>query len=292
MTAFAGGQRKRKPPRRLSIVVNVIGAMTVSGIVLWVGGFTSPEWWQWLTTPKPAPIAKAPVQPPGKPVGIAPIAPKGNDSSVSPIPLRLLLVHVQLGPTPHEGSAQIGVVRESPQTYQAGALLENGARLVEIHPDYVLLQKDGRSTRLYLDGVDAGRAANDALLTVGKAQETTAPAKITSTETVTDYIRPAPLYEGSDLVGFQVYPAARAAVFYQMGLQPGDLITEVDGSPMTDPVMAWEIFHQLAQGGDFTATIKRHDALLSVPLDGSLIVSAEQARTQPVSPAVMANTTP
>jgi len=111
----------------------------------------------------PAPASRPPTQP----SGLAPPAPLGNDSSVSKVPLPLILAGTLPGRNAREGEALIGVNENSPQTYKAGALLINGARLVEIYPKYVVLEKDGRSARLYLQNTKGSADANDAVLAVG-----------------------------------------------------------------------------------------------------------------------------
>lgn len=145
----AAVQNTRRKRRSLTIrLVNIAGGAVVILVIIWQTGMMSKGWWEWFTAAKPIVVAKPSARPPPKAIGIAPPAPKGNDSSISPVPLQLVLVRVQLGRRITEGSAEIGVVRESPQTYQAGALLENGARLAEIHSDYVTLRKDGHSAQL------------------------------------------------------------------------------------------------------------------------------------------------
>src|SRR4051794_33361966 len=100
---------------------------------------------------------------------MAPPIPMGNDSSSSKTPLPLILTGTSPGRNAREGHAYIGVNKDSPQTYMAGALLVNGARLTEIYAQYVVLEKSGKSVRLYLldskEGTN-GKALND-LLTVG-----------------------------------------------------------------------------------------------------------------------------
>jgi hypothetical protein len=264
--------------------INVVaGATVVTLVIMWQTGMTSKGWWEWFTTPKPTPVAKtAPVHPPTKAIGIARPLPKGNDSSVSPDPLRLVLVRVHPGRSLTEGAADIGVFRDSPQTYQAGALLESGARLVEIHTDYVLLRKEGRSARLYLGNSSVGGKSGDSgLLIVGGSKETPSPAKVTSREVLTDYIRPSPIYDGENLVGYQVYPGANRTPFDQMRLQPGDVIIELNGVPLLEPATAWDILRQLTDGTSVSALVKRHDATEQMTLDGAWIVAAEEAKRQP-----------
>jgi type II secretion system protein C len=289
MQAIKTSSKTRSPKRRLLFVlINMLGGLAVALLIIWETGLDPFKLWQHATAPKAIAIAKAPAHPPNKAIGLIPPTPKGNDSSISPEPLALTLVQVHLGRNASEGSAEIGVVRESPQTYQAGAMLENGARLSEIHSDYVLLKKGNKLARLYLENAHStGKIGDTAMLTVGGAIEAPPPAKITSREILTDYIRPNPVYDGDAVVGFQVYPGAKSGPFSQMGLQAGDLVTEIDGTPLSDPVLAWSIFHQLAEGSAFAATVKRKGSVQSVSLDGSLIVSAEESHSQQATQAML-----
>jgi type II secretion system protein C len=188
----------------------------------------------------------------------------------------------------HEGTAQIGTVRESPQTYQADALLENGARVAEIHADYVLLQKGARAVRLYLDtSPAAGKSLGSALAMVGPIPVPPAPAKGPSREVLTDYIRPSPQYDGETLLGYQVYPGAKSGPFAQMGLRAGDIILAIDGTPLTDPTIAWDMFRQLVDGSIHTASIRRTTQMHELSLDGKFIANAEEAIAQQPAQAML-----
>jgi hypothetical protein len=277
-------QKQQQPKGRTWIfrVVNVVGASAVTLLIIWETGLMSPRWWQWLTEPKPTQVAKAPARPSSKPIGIAPPAPKGNDSSVSPVPLQLILVAVNPGQSINEGWAQIGVVRESPQTYQAGAILENGARLAEIHSNFVLLRRGSHSARLYLEGAPAaGNSGDTAMLVVGGMKDIPPPAPVTSREILTDYIRPTPVFDGERVVGYQIYPGGNSTPFAQMGLQPGDVLVEVNDVPLTDPAVAWDLLRQLNDGISLSGVVRRRGAFEHVTLEGALIVRAEQEKQRP-----------
>ncbi len=262
-----------------SRIVNVIGASAVTLAILWESGITSRDWWdRFIASKSPVAMVLAPKRSPGKAVGIAPRMPKGNDSSLSKVPLPLMLLSVKPGRNTHEGFAEIGVVRESPQTYQVGALLENGARIEEIHSDHVLLRKGAQVVPLYLAAMNYARREHSVLLTVGGIaikKPSSAPTK----EILTDYIRPSPLYDGTRLLGFQVFAGSKPGPFDQMGLKAGDVITEVDGISLQEPQSAWEILRQIADGAVLHALVKRGDVLEQVTLDGNLIELAEAARS-------------
>jgi type II secretion system protein C len=151
--------------------------------------------------------------------------------------------------------------------------------LVEIYSDYVVLQKDGRTARLYLSGRPVFGGSGDAtLLVVGGASKPMTPARITSREALTDYVRPSPVYDGDSLLGYQVYCGAKAGPFTQLGLQPGDLITTIGGTPLNEVSAAWEVLRTLMDGAVLEAIVKRHGETVGITLDGSILTRAEEAR--------------
>jgi general secretion pathway protein C len=261
-------------PRAISI-------LGVSGIMLAImraAGWLPNTAWQGLGAAKRTQVVAVTALSPFSQTTIVPAVPKESGSRILPNPLTLILVSVVPGRTAPEWSAQIGVVRESPQTYMVGAMLENGARLMEIQSDYVVLQKDGRTAWLYLSSGPNSGQGDVAILKVDGNRQARAPARITSREALTDYIRPSPVYDGDNLLGYEVYPGVKMDPFARMGLQPGDVITEIDGAPLTDPGAAWDILHELMTGGVLLAVVKRRSSVEHITLDGSLLVRAEESR--------------
>lgn len=263
---------------RVRLVACLMGFPVAVIVVLLQTGVLSRYRGESVTAPKQPFLPTASIRVPTKAIVVTPPVPTRNDSSLSPVPLPLFLVSVKPGRSIREGAAQIGVVRESPQTYQAGALLENGARLTEIHADYVLLERDGHTARLYLADARPGATA-DKLAMVG-GNERAAPAAITSREPLTAYIRGGPLFEGTRVVGLRVYAGSRPEPFFRMGLQQGDVITAIDGVAVEDLTSSWERLRGIVDGAVLTASVKRNSEVLQVRLDGGLVASAEAAGSQ------------
>jgi type II secretory pathway component PulC len=194
----------------------------------------------------------------------------------------------------HEGTADIGVSGHPPHTYVAGAILANGARLIEIYADHVRLEKDHRVVSLYREGgirADTSASALSDLLTVGGTQALLAQPD--SHEELTDYIRPAPVYSGAAVVGLQVYAGRQAGIFAQLGLQPGDVITAIDDVPLSEVQTALDQLHRLTQGEVVAAAVQRKGERISLSLDGSLIGAARQGETSTsVVPVVQAAAVP
>jgi type II secretion system protein C len=182
----------------------------------------------------------------------------------------LILTGTVLGRNLNEGRAFIGIDESNPQTYSAGAILANGARLSLIAKDYVVLEKDGQSVRLYQQTVKHRSVRNNALLRVGGTSSSEA-APANYVETFSQFIRVNPIYAGDALRGYEVYPGRRSAVFSRLGLRSGDVITALDGSPITDGEAAMQLLEQLATGVAMSATVDRKGTRQIVGLDGALL---------------------
>jgi len=253
----------------------VVLAGLLGATALWVADFSPREWLQAFTLapPKlqPKPRPEAPI------VAVQP-RPRGTDSSVSPVPLTLHLVATRPGRNAREGYADIGVDVRSPQTYRAGGLLANGARIEEIYTDYITLTRNGNATRLYLDGKvpvneQPSAAAVAGTLTVGDVSAHK-DAAVDSQELLTDVIRVSPVYEGEALKGLEVYANERSDVFQRLGFEPGDRIQAIDGAPVRDAAAAIGTLRHLTEGQMLMVVVERAGARKTLALDGTIVWEA------------------
>lgn len=249
-----------------------------------------PRWYeeilQWLRpTPLAPPIkSAADSRPIGPPVSVTPMRPEGTDSSISNVRLPLLLARTQRGRNSHEGFAEIGIRARSPQTYAAGALLANGARLTEIYDHYVVLERNGRTVRLDLQGeARAPAAPTDELLMVGGTSEKEVSMEV-SEEPLTTYVRPTPLFKGDHLYGVALYPGREAGVLSDLGLQTGDVLTGINGRPISDAASAFAALRTIAQGALLNVDVERQGVSQPLSLDGSLVTRAISRASQPNPP--------
>jgi general secretion pathway protein C len=287
----SSGPELRK--RALSRVAALGVAATVVA-VLWAAGMPPSQWLaaienifaQPAAAPdRPLSAERQAIAPSSLPQSPSQAEPKqdlsGTDSSTSAVPLPLYLLAVTPGRNSAEGSASIGTNVDNPQVYAAGAILANGARLTEIHDDYVVLAREERVARLYLyDRRKVASTAGDDLLTVGGTPEA-AKVKPASREVLTDYLRPSPVYDGEALLGYQVYPGTKSGVFAQLGLQPGDMITAVDDMPLNEPAQALEMLRQLTDGVVLKLSIVRKQSRLQISADGALVTTDREQAALP-----------
>jgi len=92
-------------------------------------------------------------------------------------------------------------------------------------------------------------------------------------------MRPNPVYDGDVLRGYQMYPGKNAAVFTRLGLQPGDIVTTVNGAPFTVSESGFDIFRQLLDGAALAVSVLRNGKQQSITLDGSVIVADRETTT-------------
>lgn len=199
-------------------------------------------------------------------------------------PLRLFAVRP--GGSSRQGIAVLGADEASSRTYVAGALFENGARLTELYADHVVLVRGGKNYKLYLP--DKGRS--DLLakpdtpgLTIGGFSPAQ-PPPATPPIRVSDAVRVAPVYEGTQIAGYSVYAGSRATQFERWGFKAGDVLVSLGGQPLTTSEQMESLLDQLAQGGTLTGEVRRGEERVTVTLDGNALLAAAPVRTELGSP--------
>lgn len=273
--------------RRHWLVVVVVAAMLV-------GAFSAQSLWPFLalhlfhgaeedaSARRPS-LPAVSVHPPV--AAIPPVDPAlarlGTDDVGSDSPRMLHLVETHPGETNHEGLARIGTDPRNPQTYSVGSVMLNGARLIEVYADHVVLERSGEKVGLYLDskGSQTSRAMPADLLLVGgdppKALQN--QPEVASGQThnpmLADFVRSNPVFDGDRLRGVELFPGLRAGAFARLGLVEGDVITAVSGTAVTDASEVVNQLDQLLAGSTLEVTVKRGAQTIQVNLSGSVLSS-------------------
>jgi general secretion pathway protein C len=94
---------------------------------------------------------------------------------------------------------------------------------------------------------------------------------------ITQIMRPQPVFSGGTMRGFRVYPGANRQAFARMGLRPGDLVTAVNGTPLTDKDRASEIFNTLSSSSEARVSVTRNGRQQELVLNiAQIAAEAEQ----------------
>ena len=159
------------------------------------------------------------------------------------------------------------------RVYFIGDAVPGGASLHSVHLDRVLLRRGGRLEALRLPRSDESTGARR---TVAAAPRASAPpARAASVQEViqqsatglTEIIRPQPVFKDGRQQGYRVYPGRQRQQFAQLGLRPGDLITQINGMALDDPARGMEIFRSLADATSVTVTVDRNGEIEMLTLN-------------------------
>jgi general secretion pathway protein C len=75
------------------------------------------------------------------------------------------------------------------------------------------------------------------------------------------------VYADGKLQGYRLYPQGPSSEFEKRGLQPGDLLTAVNGQALADPVRSEQIFVTAVQSGHAVLQLQRDGQTLQVILE-------------------------
>jgi len=255
-----------------------------------------------------AQIAAAPPPPPTGPkidpqsianahlFGVASAEPSEADASNAPqTQMNLVLAGTIATEDPEKGFAIIGESAAAAKFYAVGAMV-GGVRLHAVYSDRVILNRNGQLEALVLPRqasslVAPPRAPVAANNVGGRFAENLRRVAETNPGALTEVLRPQPVFANGTQRGYRVYPGRNRQQFAKLGLQPGDLVTSINGTPLDDPTRGQEIMSALASSDRVTVTIERNGQSQQLTLNTaqiSLPESGDSAAPAAPSPAPQA----
>ncbi|UUR08378.1 type II secretion system protein N [Sphingomonas glaciei] len=143
-------------------------------------------------------------------------------------------------------------------SYSVGEEVAPGVRLLSVGFDFVTIGGKGSEQRLAMEGADPPvAAAATGTPAAGGAGLALTPAAIRNNVAL------APRLVGGRVSGFLVSATGNPAVLARTGLRDGDIITQVNGRPLTDPAA---LQSQLSPGARLSLTVERGAATVPVAL--------------------------
>ena len=202
----------------------------------------------------------------------APAAAAGTGPA-PPTSLGLVLVGVFAREDPEGGRAIIGESAAAARLHAVGATLPGGARLLEVYGDRVILGVGGAREALYMPrtmtpGMTADAPAVPPLVgpPVGAAEAAPLPAAGAMPDP-NQLVRWQAILKDGRIAGVRVYPGERAELFRRSGLQPGDLVVEVNGTPVASEAGAAQFAQTLAASPSSTLRVERGGQLQELRVD-------------------------
>lgn len=160
------------------------------------------------------------------------------------------------------------------KVYSVGDNITGGAAVEAVLADRVLLRRGGRleTLRLPRESGDNGisypqpepRAAEPARdISDIRAEIASDPTRLS------ELIRYSPVLEDGSIRGYRIYPGRDRARFSQLGLQPGDVVTAINGVDLSDPRQAAEMMNSLTDASDVVLTVERGGSSQNISLSAS-----------------------
>lgn len=140
-------------------------------------------------------------------------------------------------------------------SYGVGDMIDGTqARIRQVYPDRVIIERDGRDETLMLDGEEYGKPlpqTNAAPLGSLRSELMADPGKIT------DYLNISPVQVDGRMTGYRLNPGSNPAFFNQSGLQANDLAISINGLDLRDNMQAMQAMQQMAGATEMTVTVER-----------------------------------
>ncbi|MCF5893313.1 GspC family type II secretion system variant ExeC [Aeromonas veronii] len=143
-------------------------------------------------------------------------------------------------------------------SYGVGDMIDGTqARIRQVYPDRVIIERDGRDETLMLDGEEYGKPlpqTNAAPLGSLRSELMADPGKIT------DYLNISPVQVDGRMTGYRLNPGSNPEFFNQSGLQANDLAISINGLDLRDnmqAMQAMQAMQQMAGATEMTVTVER-----------------------------------
>jgi general secretion pathway protein C len=159
------------------------------------------------------------------------------------------------------------------EIYGIGDKLPGGVTIKEIHPEHVVLERKGQLETLYMPKNNsigkltrsAATSKNTQAPTPGKALKNIRQNIIKNPTSFTKYALPIIVRENGKQIGYRLQPQKEGDLLAQMGIEPSDVITSVNGIQLNDPKNGIGALQKLSTATEVNITVKRNG--VEVPLN-------------------------
>ena len=169
------------------------------------------------------------------------------------------------------------------KTYTVSDVIEGagGAQLHAIYNDRVILNRAGRLETLSLptEYASGNVGAVYAAPAMPVPVEATLRSVISDNATrINEIVRVAAHIEQGRMIGFRLNPGEQPEQFAALGFQPGDVVTEINGTAMSDPSRGLQVFESLGESTMANVTVVRDGAPQVLTIDTTLLGELDAAQ--------------
>ena len=193
--------------------------------------------------------------------------------------LYLTLKGIMFAENPADSRAIIAAAKGPHTPYGIGAALPGAAALTAMYSDRVILKRDGRFETLFLSK-KPGEPATPAITgsetppkyaidQTGNAEVRRTLAKVRQAfidrpEQAATLLRVEPARDGDRFLGFRLLSEQNAQLLTQVGLAPGDVVTQVNGVQIDNPVRGLEVLKDLSTAQDISLEVLRNNSPIAL----------------------------
>lgn len=182
----------------------------------------------------------------------------GGDAPAAVSDIGLILSGTRVDTVSGRGSAIITTTDGAQSSFLVGEDIVPGVRLKAVAFDAVTIDRGGVSEQLFLD-----QSSGDAPVTPENAGiALPSPGSVPPPRLAAD-ISASPRLSGTVVTGLVLTPKGSGAAFAAAGLQPGDVVTAVDGAPVSGISDPGQLARQL-DAGSATLSIERGGKTVSL----------------------------
>ena len=169
------------------------------------------------------------------------------------------------------------------KTYTVSDVIEGagGAQLHAIYSDRVILNRAGRLETLSLPAeyTSANAGAVYAAPPIPLPGNTTLRSVISDNASrINEIVRVAAHIEQGRMIGFRLNPGEQPEQFAALGFQPGDVVTEINGTAMSDPSRGLQVFESLGESTVANVTVIRDGTPEVLTIDTTQLGELDAAR--------------
>jgi general secretion pathway protein C len=188
--------------------------------------------------------------------------------------IALTLVGTLAAKDPTAGLAIVGPTVNDAHVYATQTDIAPGVRLLEVYTDHILIDRGGAKETINLPRTGGGIGMPVAARPIADVARQAAAAP----EVIGDLMRPMPNYVAGQLRGFKLFPGRDLKRFRALGLEPGDLITQVNNVPIGDAQHGLEMLQALGTATSASVMVERGGVIQSITIDSSQLQLSSDPR--------------
>lgn len=144
------------------------------------------------------------------------------------------------------------------QSYSIGDIIQGSdAKITDILPDRVIISRQQQQEALLLDENGPNTPASSPIVKTASLP-TARQQLLKNPGQLIDYLTIAPIKENNQLKGYRLNPGKNPELFAQIGLQPNDLATSINGLDLRNSSEAMQAMQQLAHQTEMNISVERN----------------------------------